>query len=67
MATNNSSKFKTYFYIALTIIGCILACSSVIPNVYLKLVVVIASLIVGIYGISKGLSKSESNESSKSK
>ena len=67
MATNNSSKFKTYFYVALTILGFILACSSVIPNVYLKLVVVMASLIIGIYGISKSLSKSESKESSESK
>ena len=67
MATNNSSKFKTYLYIALTILGCILACSSIIPNVYLKLGVVMASLIIGIYGISKSLSKSESKESSESK
>jgi hypothetical protein len=33
----------------------------------LKLVVVMASLIIGIYGISKSLSKSESKESSESK
>ena len=62
MSAKNSSKFKTYFFIILTILGCILACSSLIPNDYLKLVIVMGSLIVGIYGISKGLSHCVTND-----
>lgn len=63
MATNNNSKkYATYLYILLTIVGCILACSTLIPNDYLKLVVVMVSLMVGLYGIMKGLSNSEPEE-----
>lgn len=65
MATNNTSKkYVTYLYILLTIAGCILACSTLIPNDYLKLVVVMGSLMVGLYGIMKGLSHNESEEES---
>ena len=67
MSAKNSSKFKTYFFIILTILGCILACSSLIPNDYPKLVIVMGSLIVGIYGISKGLSHSVTNDSEEKK
>ncbi len=61
MATKNS---KLYFslYIALIIIGCVLACSSLISNNYLKLFLVMASLCVGIYGIMKGLSSQATEE-----
>lgn len=65
MATNNNSKkYATYIYILLTIAGCVLACSTLIPNDYLKLVVVMGSLMVGLYGIMKGLSNNESEEES---
>ena len=40
----------------LTIAGCVFACSSIIPNDYIKLVVVMGTLCVGLYGIMKGLS-----------
>lgn len=46
----------------LTIAGCVLACSSIIPNDYLKLVIVMGALGVGLYGIMKGLSHSGSEE-----
>ena len=67
MSAKNSSKFKTYFFIILTILGCILACSSLIPNDYLKLVVVMGSLLVGIYGISKSLGHAVTNDSEEEK
>ena len=67
MSAKNSSKFKTYFFIILTILGCILACSSLIPNDYLKLVVVMGSLLVGIYGISKSLGRAVTNDSEEEK
>lgn len=55
MATKKSKK-NVYFFILLTIIGCVLACSSIITNDYLKLVIVMASLCVGLFGIMKSLS-----------
>ena len=56
MATNKSNKAATYIYVLLTIAGCVLACSSIIPNDYVKLVVVMATLCFGLYGIMKSLS-----------
>lgn len=53
----NSHKYGIYLYVLLTIIGCVLACSSIIPNDYLKLVVVMGTLGFGLYGIMKGLSQ----------
>ena len=49
-------------YVVITIIGCVLACSSIIPNDYLKLVVVMGALGVGLYGIMKGLSTPSTTE-----
>ena len=57
----NSHKYGIYLYVLLTIIGCVLACSNIIPNDYLKLVVVmgtLGALIFGLFGIMKGLSTS---------
>ena len=45
-------------YVLLTIVGCVLACSNIIPNDYLKLVVVMGALLFGLFGIMKGLSTS---------
>lgn len=67
MSAKNSSKFKVYFFILLTILGCVLACTSLIPNDYLKLVVVMSSLLVGIYGISKSLGRAVTNDSEEEK
>ncbi len=67
MSAKNSSKFKVYFFILLTILGCVLACTSLIPNDYLKLVVVMGSLLVGIYGISKSLGRAVTNDSEEEK
>ena len=55
MTTNKSGKIRIYLYVLLTIAGCVFACSSIIPNDYIKLVVVMGTLCVGLYGIMKGL------------
>lgn len=61
MATKKS-KSRIYLYLIITIIGCVLACSSIIPNDYVKLVIVMGALCVGLYGIMKGLSNPETSE-----
>ena len=53
-----SNKYSIYLYVLLTIVGCVLACSNIITNDYLKLVVVMGALIFGLFGIMKGLSTS---------
>ena len=45
--STKKNKFSIYIYVVITIIGCVLACSSIIPNDYLKLVVVMGALGVG--------------------
>lgn len=59
MATNKSGRTRIYLYVLLTIAGCVFACSSIIPNDYIKLIVVMATLCVGLYGIMKSLSNPE--------
>ena len=58
MTTKKSHNFVIYLYVLLTIVGCVLACSNIIPNDYLKLVVVMGALLFGLFGIMKGLSTS---------
>lgn len=62
MSTKKSNKTRIYLYVIITIIGCVLACSSIIPNDYLKLVIVMGALGTGLYGIMKGLSQSGASE-----
>ncbi len=57
-----SNKAQMWFSIVLILVGCVLACSSIIPNDYLKLVVVLVALGYGLYGIMKTLSSSEEEE-----
>jgi len=59
MSKKNSGKIRIYLFVLLTIAGCVLACSSIITNDYLKLVIVIAALCIGVVGIMKGLSNTE--------
>lgn len=54
--STKKNKFSIYIYIIITIVGCVLACSSIIPNDYLKLLIVMGTLGVGLYGIMKALS-----------
>lgn len=56
MSKNKSAKTRIYIYVLLTIAGCVLACSTIIPNDYLKLIIVMGTLCIGLYGIMKGLS-----------
>lgn len=62
MSKNKSGKVRIYLYVILTIVGCVLACSSIIPNDYLKLVIVMGTLCFGLYGIMKGLSQPGNSE-----
>ena len=56
--STKKNKFSIYIYVVITIIGC----SSIVPNDYLKLVVVMGALGVGLYGIMKGLSTPSTTE-----
>lgn len=60
--STKKSKSRIYLYVVITIIGCILACSSIIPNDYLKLVIVMGSLGFGLYGIMRCLSTPNTEE-----
>lgn len=62
MSKNKSNKTRIYLSVILTIAGCVVACSSIIPNDYVKLVIVMGALGIGLYGIMKGLSHSGSEE-----
>ena len=42
--STKKNKFSIYIYVVITIIGCVLACSSIVPNDYLKLVGVMGAL-----------------------
>ncbi len=55
MATKKS-KGSLYLYLLLIVAGCVLAFSSIITNDYLKLVVVMITLLGGLFGIMKSLS-----------
>ncbi|MDO4756783.1 MAG: hypothetical protein Q4A54_10580 [Parabacteroides sp.] len=60
--STNKNKISIYIYIIATIISCVLACSSIIPNDYIKLVVVMATLGFGLFGIMKSLSTPPSTD-----
>lgn len=62
MTTKKSNKARIYIYVIITIVGCVLACSSIITNDYLKLVIVMGALFVGLYGIMRGLSQPSTSE-----
>lgn len=59
----NTGRAWTTFYVLLIVAGCVLACSTLIPNDYLKLTVVMSSLMIGLYGIMKTLSRTRRNQS----
>ncbi|MDH6311883.1 putative membrane channel-forming protein YqfA (hemolysin III family) [Parabacteroides sp. PFB2-10] len=60
--SKKNNKISIYLYILLIIAGCVLACSSLITNDYLKLIIVMATLCGGLFGVMKGLSKSGNTE-----
>ena len=57
-----SNKFSLYLSIILILVSCVLACSTIIPNDYVKLVLVLVCLGYGIYGIMKVLSSAPEEE-----
>lgn len=65
MSKNKSAKTRIYIYVLLTIAGCVLACSTIIPNDYLKLIIVMGTLCIGLYGIMRGLSHPASSAEEK--
>lgn len=62
MSTKKSNKTRIYLSLIITIVGCVLACSSIIPNDYLKLLIVMGALGYGLFGIMKGLSNTGATE-----
>ncbi len=60
--TKKSGKANLIISIALILVGCVLACSSLISNDYLKLLLVLGALAYGLYGIMKSLSSSGEEE-----
>ena len=46
--STKKNKFSIYIYVVITIIGCVLACSYIVPNYYMKLEVVIGELGEGL-------------------
>ena len=65
MTTNKSGKIRIYLYVLLTIAGCVFACSSIIPNDYIKLVVVMGIQIVGLNRKMKILSSTRTSSEEK--
>jgi uncharacterized membrane protein YfcA len=57
-----SKKVQMYLYLLLIAVGCVAACSTVIPNDYLKLAVVLVCICVGLFGILKSLGGSADTE-----
>jgi len=51
----SKNKVKLYIYLILTLAGLIIACSSIIPNVYVKLIVALVAMGYGLYGVMKVL------------
>ena len=62
MSTKKSNKTRIYVSVIITVVGCVLACSSIIPNDYLNLLVVMGAMGYGLYGIMKVLSNNGSAE-----
>jgi len=59
---NSKSKVRVYINILIIIAGCVLACTNLIPNDYVKLIVVMVALFAGLYGIAKGLNSAKEGE-----
>ncbi len=64
--STKKNNFSIYIYIAITIVGCVLAFSSIISNDYLKLVLVMLFLGAGLFGLMKSLSTPSSDTDTQS-
>jgi len=63
----SKNKVKLYIYLILTIVGLVIACTSIIPNAYIKLIVALVAMGYGLYGVMKvlgsnGEKKDEANQ-----
>ncbi|MDR2469510.1 MAG: hypothetical protein LBD27_03405 [Tannerella sp.] len=65
MEEKQKNRFKKMAYLLLIVAGCVLACSTIIPNDYLKIAVVLVTLCVGIFGIMKQLGNSPETKDDK--
>lgn len=57
--SKKSNKTNLIISIITILVGCVLACSNLIPNDYIKLIAVIATLAYGLFGLMKCLSSDE--------
>ena len=57
--SKKSNKTNLILSVILILVGCVLACSNIIPNDYIKLVVVIGALAYGLFGLMKHLGSDE--------
>lgn len=60
--SRKSNKTNLIISIILILVGCVLACSNIISNDYIKLVAVIASLAYGLFGLMKSLGSADEEE-----
>ena len=65
MEEKQKNRFKKMAYILLIVAGCVLACTTIIPNDYLKIAVVLVTLCVGIFGLMRLLGNSPGTEDDK--
>jgi predicted membrane channel-forming protein YqfA (hemolysin III family) len=55
METKQKNKLLKILYILLMIAGCVLACSTIISNDYLKVAIVLVTITTGLFGFMKSL------------
>ncbi|MDR2469266.1 MAG: hypothetical protein LBD27_02140 [Tannerella sp.] len=66
MEAKQKNRCKKIAYLLCIIAGCVSACTSIIPNDYLKITIVLVTLCVGIFGIMKLVGNSpETDEDNK--
>jgi uncharacterized membrane protein HdeD (DUF308 family) len=68
METKQKNRLLKILYILLIIAGCVLACSTLISNDYLKVAIVLVTICTGLFGVMKSLgSSSEENTNEENK
>jgi uncharacterized membrane protein HdeD (DUF308 family) len=62
METKQKNRLLKFLYILLIIAGCVLACSTIISNDYLKVAIVLATICTGLFGIMKSIGSSSEED-----
>jgi uncharacterized membrane protein HdeD (DUF308 family) len=63
MESKQKNRLLKILYILLIVAGCVLACSTIISNDYLKVAIVLVTICTGLFGIMKSLGgSSEENK-----